>query len=786
MYSEEPVFRSRLSFLPLVKAWEQMAASGKTARSEYYAGLIQRFSQAAELNHPIDQYDVLKKYQPLVEEAIATIFANTLLTSEQLNAISPPFSNKIIHASTPFRQFFMEEETNELKPLDTQVAMNIRKARINLAYALILKNFYHLELAGGLSFICAYPDPAEEIQNYFELSWDPRFIEVSYSGLLSPLPENFGLHCHHVKDLEKFPGLISLLPLEQFIFDGILPIWISEVTERETSAMIRELLHEDPVLEHPESSKLFRDQMSYLTGIEKLEAGISSFHTFHKQNKVLPQPGSLLLQPGIASDDSERITGFILDQLKNCPYYLIRSKDIREGHPLCGILKNNKRTSLLFIALYNRETISGCLELFFADEITHLHSMIVKLQQVIPHLQLAIQRNERQIQQEIEGLILDHFTAVQPSVAWKFEEASINYILQSRQTPNPQMGKIRFDQVYPLYAAIDIRNSSTERNNALQRDVIQQLGSIKNIIDNARQQISFPIMEELASEIEEKLDMAEKMILTTGEPMMHSLVVDADEVLHYLGEKVPETADAIASYFKKLDGTSGLFRQNQQNFEASIAAINDYLSHFIDREQPDAQSIYPHYFDRFITDGADFNIFVGQSISPQIPFNLLYLKNLRLWQLKLLATAARYLNKLKTELPISLETTQLILVYNQPISISFRPQERKFDVDGLHHAQYEVVKKRIDKACIRNSKERLTKPGTIAIVYFNEGEAEEYLHHINHLKKEQFLEGDTEQLELEDLQGVNGIKALRVKIKIESPEEPVKPKKQPSLLKSQP
>jgi hypothetical protein len=75
------------------------------------------------------------------------------------------------------------------------------------------------------------------------------------------------------------------------------------------------------------------------------------------------------------------------------------------------------------------------------------------------------------------------------------------------------------------------------------------------------------------------------------------------------------------------------------------------------------------------------------------------------------------------------------MVYNKPISISFRTAERKFDVDGIYNARYEVVKKRIDKAYIRNSNERLTKPGTISIVYFNETDAEEYIRHINFLRK---------------------------------------------------
>lgn len=157
-------------------------------------------------------------------------------------------------------------------------------------------------------------------------------------------------------------------------------------------------------------------------------------------------------------------------------------------------------------------------------------------------------------------------------------------------------------------------------------------------------------------------------------------------------------------------------------------------------------------------------MYIGQAISPWKPFDTLYINNLRLWQLEVMVEGARRLYQLKDKFAWPLETTQLILLYNQPISIRFRMEERKFDLDGVHHARYEVVKKRIDKAFIKNSNERLTKPGTIAIVYFNENDIQEYYRYIGHLTKKKLIEGEPEKLDLEELQGVNGLKALRVNV----------------------
>jgi hypothetical protein len=46
-----------------------------------------------------------------------------------------------------------------------------------------------------------------------------------------------------------------------------------------------------------------------------------------------------------------------------------------------------------------------------------------------------------------------------------------------------------------------------------------------------------------------------------------------------------------------------------------------------------------------------------------------------MWQLTVLAKAARLTNKLENHLPHKLRTAQLILVHGQPLSITFRTEK---------------------------------------------------------------------------------------------------------------
>ena len=168
----------------------------------------------------------------------------------------------------------------------------------------------------------------------------------------------------------------------------------------------------------------------------------------------------------------------------------------------------------------------------------------------------------------------------------------------------------------------------------------------------------------------------------------------------------------------------------------------------------------------------EFNIYMGQSITPRKKFDEIYLRNMRMWQLTVLAKAARVSNKLQQELSHPLRTTQLILAHSQPLSISFRTEERKFDVDGAYNIRYEIVKKRIDKVRIKDTNERLTQPGKIAIVYTQAKDANEYMEYIEFLQNQKLIKPGVEKFDLEELQGVIGLKALRVDVNFETDGKP--------------
>jgi hypothetical protein len=166
----------------------------------------------------------------------------------------------------------------------------------------------------------------------------------------------------------------------------------------------------------------------------------------------------------------------------------------------------------------------------------------------------------------------------------------------------------------------------------------------------------------------------------------------------------------INKYFQSVDEKTGTAYENRRALETSMMIINSTINNRLDQFKDELQKSYPCYFEKIRTDGIEYDIYIGQSIAPEKPFDMLYLSNLRLWQLTSMAAIAQLTNALLPQLSKSLYTTQLIFVHGNTIDISFRNDERRFDVEGAYNIRYQVIKKRIDKVLIRNTNERLTQP----------------------------------------------------------------------------
>jgi hypothetical protein len=437
-----------------------------------------------------------------------------------------------------------------------------------------------------------------------------------------------------------------------------------------------------------------------------------------------------------------------------------------ENEILCHGIRN-----IVIAPLFYQDTLIGTFELGSPNPGDMTSINVLRLHDILPLFAMAIRRNLDELNTQVQAVIKEKCTAIHPSVEWRFRQCAFDYLNKQKMFDMVEMAPIVFDEVYPLFGLSDIRNSSIQRNAAIQTDLLENLRLIKNIIALAHDFRPMPFLHELIYRIEKFISMIDDGLHTGDEASsLDFLRREVEPLFNTLQEYDDDVRARIENYRAAVDPHLGMVYKRRKDFEESVTLINETISAYIDEEQESAQAMFPHYFEKHKSDGIDHGIYVGASLVENGKFDLLYLKNLRLWQLLVLCGSARKAEELKSRLKVPLETTHLILVQHMPLSIRFRYDEKHFDVDGAYNIRYEIMKKRIDKAVVKGRSERLTQPGKIAIVYSQPREATEYRRYIEYLQHYGYLADEVEEFELEELQGIQGLRALRVTVDVASPD----------------
>ncbi len=764
---DESLINSHLSFRPLLDALKKNLAAENPGMTKLYGRVVKQMESHPELLTTITDLSVLKKHADLIEELLASVFPPTSFNN--LYAVALPFKFQTVYTSKLFSELFLKPGSNEINMSNDLVEENFNREKLQFAYGMILKKYCGYNNPDTTSSIYPYTDSQSGLTRFMEMQRDARFIDVNPVSEMPQLPEDI-VH-PSTKRIMTMEELMELVPIEQFVFEGISVIHAVDVTQQEVISQIKNSLLNMNAFSDASVYTELESHIQSLIDLNDVKIGITPFFKVngHYIYSDLHNNNSLLFKHFHSINDKDDISDccklLFRDHNRPVVFSSLDEQSLTEVEYLQYYYKEGNR-SLIICPLKLHDELIGMLEIVsnIPDKLKHAH--INKLEPAIHLFTLALEKSMEGLDNQIDKIIKEKFTAVQPVVEWKFTEVALNYIVnRHQQQDDVKMEKIFFPDVYPLYAAIDVRNSSTERSLAIQRDLIDQLQMARKVLKKAQNEMPFPLLQEIEFNIDKYIASASNVLLSDEEINIHDFLhTEVVSIFNHLHGSQPSVKKDVEQYFAALDPQIKMIYHHRKEFEQSISRINDTLAHFIDKEQAAAQKVFPHYFERYVTDGVEFNIYMGQTISPRYKFDEIYLRNMRMWQLTLLAKAAKITHHLEQHLSYPLRTTQLILAHSQPLSISFRTEEKKFDVDGAYNVRYEIVKKRIDKVHIKDTNERLTQPGKIAIVYSQAKDASEYLEYLEFLQNQKLLKPGVEQFELEDLQGVVGLKALRADV----------------------
>ena len=434
------------------------------------------------------------------------------------------------------------------------------------------------------------------------------------------------------------------------------------------------------------------------------------------------------------------------------------------------LLKKGYRSLLLAPMRDDHGEIIGIFELASAEPFRFNQLILYKLKEVIALFTMGANKFIQDMDYKIQLTVQEQFTAIHKSVEWKFKEVATKYFWgKVVNNTNNAIDPIVFKDVYPIYGQADIVGSSNLRNESIQADLIDNLEKIIQVMKNCREVIEFQLLDVFISYAQADLDRLNRgeYVSSDETKIVELLTHEIHPLLRQLAVKYPQLSQSgIKAYFKDLDPNLRIIYKKRKAYEDSVSMLNQAISSFIEQEDEKKQAMLPHFFEKYTTDGVEYNIYIGESLLKNGGFSDFFLKDFRLWQLIQMCEVTRLVHKTSKTLPVPLLTAQLIFVYNNSLSIRFHMDEKQFDVDGAYNVRYEILKKRIDKAVVKGTDERLTLSGKIAIVWLNENDKIEYLEYLNHLRSQGYIAEEIEELELEKLQGAEGLKALRVEVLI--------------------
>lgn len=749
-------FKPIYSFASIIKELENSNDKMVDIRS-FLTSLHTNVKELIDGVDTIDRFEeLLKDVSPLLEQIIPSA-----MTKNNLKALCFPMIEKYIYPTESLHKIIDGHHVIIKTKFQDLNAVDYYK----LACCFILSRYYGvnleenqtntIEVDKGLGYSC-----------FFTVTYDIDYFEVY------PVDESYELSKDQIDDLlnnyEDTNLWFTYMPPNSWVAKGIaIASMFDNTAEIALSNLKTNLISINEILDNINDDAV--KSLKSIFRISDLTIGFSSLNEDNTaieglQNKSVKE--SLILNHGKSMRRDELFCTNFIEQITSSNYYVISNIEKHKERFSSDLLIENLLAqgikSIILYPLKKGNEKLGILEIASAipGAFNRINASLLK--DFLPLIENSIHRYSIEFMHQINSFIQTEYTSLHPSVEWKFKNKATEIILNPNSTE--KKSEISFNDVYPFYGELDVRGSSMLRNQCMRMDYQNQMNFLIKVCDemfNRSGKTKFLDHIDQLKKFLSRIDQVDK-IYFEREIFEYITLNIHPEIPKY----VLETEESIiAEYLGKLDPHTGLFDVERKKFDESIQILNKTISTGLDQFQIEAQAIIPHYYERFKTDGIDYNLYVGRSISPQNKFDYTVVRQLRFWQMKTMILLEQSFRKIQPTLPMFLEISSLILTSNLTLDIIFKMDEKRFDVDGYNNAKYEIIKKRINKAFVKGSNQRINIPGHMCVIYTEDILREEYTYCINQLIVQGLLIDEIEYLEVEELQSLGGLRAIRVPIK---------------------
>ncbi len=764
---EENPYASTFSFVPFLERITNDDTGVRQAAKTIGGHAIKQLEESLlEFSDP-DNLDTPEK-----REAVICLLFPSLFFEGQMGFIGKPFSKEFFYMTPSMQEVFHSDEW-EVKISGALIQGKMGRPAVE-AGKLILNTFYGQAFDANSYQIMTFRNRKTMLEMHFKVNVILDYIKTTPKRELPDLSKAQIHQLFNEWDNEAY--WLEHFPPGDFAFEGLVVGYVQDVTEVEVLSEMKEMMISETDDEDIENAEAIRDELRGLIR-SYLQMPDLDFGSFLRRDFKYAQLLSWSILGGVPVLDQFTKRDFCEDSsygktLSKGETVIVADLQAIENPTKveANLIEQGYRSLLLAPQRDRNGKVYAAMELACKEPYRFNNKLLVKLRDVISLFQVGSNRWVSEMDNNINFFIQKQFTYIHPSVEWKFQEVSQKYLFsQQTEEQSQTMDPIAFKDVYPLYGQADIVGSSKIRNRSIAADMLDNLQRVQKVMKAFRKRLSFQLLDIYLAKTEAfSSRLEEGGFVSSDESQIVELLT---EEIHPLLRELAENYDnlpkgILKKYFEYLDPRLDIVYRQRRDYEDSVHQLNDLISRYIDKEVAKKQEILPHFFEKYITDGVEYNIYLGQSILEEGNFSPYFLRDFRLWQLLLMCDLTRLVQKNASKFPVTLTTAQLVFVYNNALSIRFNMDEKQFDVDGAYNVRYEILKKRIDKAVIKGTSERLTQKGKIAIVWLQEKDRLEYLEYIDHLLQQGYITDDIEELELERLQGADGLKALRVTVAV--------------------
>lgn len=761
----------KVSFNKFLNFYEELAKSDDPFLVKKAQRVLDAGNSVPELRNGFTDPVLLQTYQKEINIILEDSFSD-ILTKNEIKTASVPLHNLIFNSSERFKSIIESAGDDFKLTITNQPGDDMYRQ----ACTIILFLHYGYNINLRRSFFYEIPDHNGILHTY-KILYNADFIEISPTENAPEITDadySMLLESYDDMDLwrEKFPP-------QSYIFKGFTINNIFDVTDDRSISEIKSSLLGSGKRKHRTTSFVdnFQSLFESLFKIKSLKVGFVSYNKAEEKFERLA--GAKIQSYLLFNKDIESCKTLLCEAsykalITDNTYFSIpdvnKYQEHAEGGAQFSTLHNKGIKSAILAPIAANGELLGVLEIV-STKVHELNSVNANLLiDVMPFIVSSVLRSKEEEENLIEAVIQQECTSIHPSVYWKFERAARVFLdARMEEETNVIFEEITFNDVYPLFGQIDVKGSSDTRNKATRKDLFLQLNLAQKIIEAVIKVEDLPIYSKLNDQLDGFLnDLELHFNVNSEQELVNFFEKEIHPLFEFINLKKGALTGDIANYFERINKNLNLIYYYRKKYDETIALINKNMSYILDQKQVEAQHIYPHYFERYKTDGVEHNMYIGQSITRDDDFTKNHLYDLRLWQLQVMYEMENELHQNQDAYPTSVAVASMILVFHQPLTIQFRMDEKRFDVYGTYNARYEVVKKRVDKALIKGTNERVTVNGKLTIIYSQKEDGDMYLEYVRFLQSKNLFHEDIEVLELEDLQGITGLKAIRVPILYDS------------------